>query len=269
MSIITISRGTYSRGREVAEKVAQKLGYECFAREVMSDASRDFKMAKAKLVHAMEDAPSILDRFLYGKEKYLAYVQKALLHHLQKDNVVYHGLAGHYFVKDIPHVLKVRLVATLEDRVRLVREHEGFSRKEALRIIKKIDEQRRKWGEQLYGVYTGDPILYDLVINLNKDTVDETADFICRIAGMENFRTTPEAKIVLEDLTLSADVKAALIDLKPDVEVTSDHGSVHVDTSVPESHEKELVHKIEKVVKAFPGVKDLRIHTRPSVPYGD
>ena len=269
MSIITISRNTYSRGREVAEKVAQRLGYECFAREVMSEASREFKMAKAKLVHAMEVAPSILHRFLYGKEKYLAYVEKSLLHHLQKDNVVYHGLAGHFFVKDISHVLKVRIVASLEDRVRLVREHDGISRKEALRSIKKLDEQRRKWGEQLYGVYTGDPILYDLVINLNKDTVDETADFICRVAEMDNFRTTPESKTALEDLTLSADVKAALIDLKPDVEVTSNHGNVQGDTSVPESYEKKLVHKIEQVVKAVPGVKDLRIHTRPSVPYGD
>jgi len=28
MSIITISRGCYSRGKEVAEKLAQALGYE-------------------------------------------------------------------------------------------------------------------------------------------------------------------------------------------------------------------------------------------------
>ena len=41
----------------------------------------------------------------------------SLLQHVLKDNVVYHGLAGHYFLQDIPHVLKVRIIADIEDRV--------------------------------------------------------------------------------------------------------------------------------------------------------
>jgi hypothetical protein len=32
MSIITISRGSYTKGKEIAEKVAKKVGYECIAR---------------------------------------------------------------------------------------------------------------------------------------------------------------------------------------------------------------------------------------------
>ncbi len=38
MSIIIISRGSYTHGIEVAEKVAQKLGYECFSRENLRKA---------------------------------------------------------------------------------------------------------------------------------------------------------------------------------------------------------------------------------------
>ncbi len=38
MSIISISRGSYSRGKEVAEKVASKLGYECLSRYILLDA---------------------------------------------------------------------------------------------------------------------------------------------------------------------------------------------------------------------------------------
>ena len=70
-----------------------------------------------KLVRAIHDAPSILERFTYGKEKYVAYLKAALMKHVQKDNVVYHGLAGHYFLQDIPHVLKVRIVADIKDRI--------------------------------------------------------------------------------------------------------------------------------------------------------
>ena len=42
MAIITISRGSYSKGKEIAEKVAQQLGYECIARRVLLEASEEF-----------------------------------------------------------------------------------------------------------------------------------------------------------------------------------------------------------------------------------
>ena len=81
MSLITISRGSYTRGKEVAEKVARKLGYECIARETVVEASREFNIPEIKLIKAMHDAPSILERFSYGKEKFIAYYQLAFLEH--------------------------------------------------------------------------------------------------------------------------------------------------------------------------------------------
>jgi hypothetical protein len=69
MAIVTISRGSYSKGQEVAEKLARRLGYECISREVILEASREFNVSEVKLVRAIHDAPSILDRVGYGKEK--------------------------------------------------------------------------------------------------------------------------------------------------------------------------------------------------------
>lgn len=105
MSIVTISRGSYSRGKTVAEKVAKKLGYECLARDTLIDASKEFNIPEIKLVRAIHDAPTILERFNYSKEKYLAYLQVTMSEHFQKDNVVYQGLGGHFFLKNISHVL--------------------------------------------------------------------------------------------------------------------------------------------------------------------
>ena len=107
MAIITISRGSYSRAKEIAEKLAQELGYGCVSREILLEASEEFNIPEIKLVRAIEDAPSILDRFTQGKERYLAYIRAALLKHAQKDNVVYHGIGGNFLLQGIPHVLKV------------------------------------------------------------------------------------------------------------------------------------------------------------------
>jgi hypothetical protein len=91
MSIVTISRGSYSRGKEVAEKLARALKYECLSREVVLEASAQFSIPEVRLVRAIHDAPSILDRFTYGKERYVAFFRAALLKRAQKDNVVSHG----------------------------------------------------------------------------------------------------------------------------------------------------------------------------------
>ena len=101
MAIITISRGTYSKGKEIAEKVAQRLGYVCLPREdILKEASEKWKTPEVKLVRAIHDAPGILERLGFGKEKFVAYLQTTILRRMKEDNVVYHGLAGHFFVKE-------------------------------------------------------------------------------------------------------------------------------------------------------------------------
>ena len=95
MSIITVSRGSFSRGKDVAEKLARELGYDCISREVILEASEQFDIPEIQLVHAIEDAPSILDRLTHGRERYLGYVRAALLKRVQRGDVVYHGFAGH------------------------------------------------------------------------------------------------------------------------------------------------------------------------------
>lgn len=267
MGVITISRGSYSKGKSVAEKVAQKLGYECVAREIILDASQEFNIPEIKLIRAIHDAPSILDRFGYAKEKYIAYIQEALLKHFQKDNVVYHGLAGHFFVRGISHVLKVRIIADLEDRIRREMEREGISKREASRILEKDDKERKEWSKHLYGIDTWDSSLYDLVIHIHKITIDDAVDIICHTAGLKHFQTTPESQKAMDDLVLSSEVKAALIDLRPDIEVSASNGVVHIKTEAPLAQESILIQKIEKIAKPIPGVKEVRIEVLPMTPY--
>jgi cytidylate kinase len=263
MPIITISRGSYSKGKEVAEKVAQKLGYECIARDIIIETSKEFNIPEIRLIHAIHDAPSILERFGYSKEKYLAYLQVALLEHFQKDNVVYHGLAGHFFIKGISHVLKVRIIADMQERVKLEMEREGISRKEALHVLKNDDQERRKWSKYLYGIDTWDPSLYDMVIHIKKFTVDDAVDIICHTVVLERFKTTPESQKTLNQLLTAARVKAALIDLKPDVEVFAKDGTVSIKAKAQESEEEELVHQMEEIAKSVPGVKNVEVHLEP------
>jgi len=259
MSIITISRGSYSRGKEVAEKVARKLGYECISRDVIVEACDEYNVPEVKLVRAIHDAPSILERFTGGKMRFLAYLQAALLEHLQKDNVVYHGLAGHFFVENVSHVLKVRIIADMEDRVKLEMKREGISESEARRILSSDDEERRKWSRYAFGIDTRDSSLYDLVLHIKKITGDEAADLICHTVALEHFHTTPQSQRAMDNLTVAAGVKAALIDLKPEVEVSAENGAVRVKVRSSQLSEEW---RIKRLAKAVPGVQQVQIEAQ-------
>jgi len=266
MSLITISRGSYSRGKEVAEKVAARLGYECIDRDALIEASREFNIPEIKLVRAIHDAPSILNRFTYGKEKYISYIRAALLRKLKADNMVYHGLAGHFFLRGISHVLKVRIIADIEDRARYEMEREGITMNEALKILKKDDEERRKWSKYLYGIDTADPALYDLVIHIKTISVDDAVSIICDTVQLEHFQTTDESQKAMNDLALSAELKAALIDVAPKINVTVTDGAVFIKVKASQADEIKIRSQIEKTIESFDGIKNVDIQFRLTDP---
>lgn len=259
MAIITISRGSYSKGKEVAEKVAHRLGYVCLSRDLLLEASSQFNIPEIKLIRALHDAPSILERFTSGKERYLAYFAAALLERVQRDNVVYHGLAGHFYLKGVSHVLNVRIMADLEDRVNLEMKREGISSDEALYIIKKDDQERRQWSLRLFGVDTWDPALYDLIIHIKKITVDNAVDMICHTTGLDAFKTTAASQRNLDDLVLAAQVRAALVQAYPEADVSASDGQVHIAIKAMIAFRHHAMAEIEDLVKKVPGVKEMKI----------
>jgi cytidylate kinase len=265
MCIISISRGSYSHGREVAEKVAKELGYQCVSREILLETSEQFHIPEIKLVRAIHDAPSVFDRFTYGKERYIAYIRAALLKCVQKDNIVYHGLAGHFFLQEIPHVLKVRVIADLEDRVKEEMKREGISAEEARYILKKDDDERRKWSLQLYGHDTLDSSLYDLVVHIKRKKVGDVVDLILYAARMPCFQTTPESQKIINDLTLAAEVKAALLSEFPTSRVTAKDGSVFVKIEIPLSHQEKTTNALKRIAENIDGVKEVNVYVTPLI----
>jgi len=269
MPIITISRGSYSKGKEIAEKVGQELGHEVVSREIVLGASEEFDIPEIKLIRAIHDAPSILDRLTHEKERYVAFIRAALLEHFCRDNIVYHGLAGHFFIRNIPHVLKVRIISDMNDRVRAEMEREGISENEALLMLKKDDDERRKWSRYLYGIDTRNPSLYDLVIHIHKVSIDNAVDTICGMAQLKQFQATPESIKTLKDLALSAAVEAALLKANFKAKVAAKDGSVTVKAGSMSYHQLIRSDDIGHIVQDIPGVQDFHVDAEPVLPMSE
>jgi cytidylate kinase len=266
MAIITISRGSYSKGKEVAEKVADRLGYECLSREVILEASDQYHIPEIKMIKAIHDAPTILERFNHSKQVFVAYYQSAFTQRVQKDNVVYHGLAGHLLLSRIPHVVKVRIIADLEDRILNEVKREGVTTQKARDTILKDDEERRKWTQSLYGRDPWDSALYDLLIHIHKFNVADAVDYICQAAALEQFATTRESQQKMDDLSLASQVKTGLMESYSDIFVTCEYGNVLVYTKAEEHITHKLERKARTLGQTISGLHHIEVHSRVPIP---
>jgi len=258
MAIITISRGSYSRGKTVAEKVASRLGHECLSRDLLLAASKEFNIPEIKLVRALHDAPSVLERFTYGKERYLCHLRKSLLQYAIQGNLVYHGLAGQYFLAGIPHIFKLRIIADMADRVQEEMRREHISEEEARYILMKDDDERRKWGMQVYGIDMWDCRLYDMVLHVGALTLDDAVDIVCHAVQKKAFQETPDSRKAVEDMYLAAKVQSAIIGILPTAMVEASDGVVSVST--PNAHSvltDKVIRQITAAGKKVEGVKDV------------
>jgi len=226
MAIISISRGSYSRGKEVAEALADKLGYECVSRDILLETCEEFAIPEIRLIKALHDAPSVLDRFSHGRERYISYFNAAFLNHMVKDNIVYHGLSGHFWLQGIAHAAKVRIIGKMEDRIREEMKRENSSAEEARYLLKKDDDERRKWGMSLYGMDTLNSNLYDLVLRIDIMTIDDVVGILENIVKEGRFDATPESSATIKRQALIANIHAKIVSQSPHATVDVKDGIV-------------------------------------------
>ena len=262
MSIICISRGSYNRGKEVARKVAGILGYECVSRDSLLDKSEEFDIPEIKLARKIRHSTQILERYSFGRERYINFMSSAILNRLKLGNHVYHGLAGQFFFKDIPHLLRVRIIADLDDRVQAESMRESISVDKARLQLKHDDEEREKWALFLYGIDISDPALYDLTVNVSMMGVDAAAELIAQAANLSSFAATDDSQKRVNDQALVAEIKAALFDF-PLAGVSTRDGKAYINVKVPEGQAEQVRNRIEATVGALMDLANIEIRIDP------
>ncbi len=262
MAIITISRGTFSRGQRLAECVAQKLGYRCLGREVLVEAAREYGVPDQKLSEALTKRPGILEFLTRERKHYLACIRATICREAKDGNLIYHWHAGHLLLRGVPNVLRVRVVANMEFRIRVLTDHHNVSREQAMQYIKKIDEERVRWTRSLYHMDWQDPSLYDVVINLERMKLSDACDTVCHIANMEQFKTTPQWQKRMDDLALSSHLTAIIANNKSisgEVEIEADGGVVTIKGAVESLLDAD---RVRIIVRNEPGVKEINSQMR-------
>jgi cytidylate kinase len=216
MAIITISHQLGAGGPEIGMALAQRLGYRYVDQELIQDAVRRYGVVEEKLSHLGESKPSLFERFDAETRHYITILQTTLLEFAESDDVVLMGRGGQWLLRGIPHVLRVRLMAPFEHRVRQwVRRTadvtgETPNLRAAADFVRRDDSERAGRMRYLYEVDIDDQTLYDIVLNTEKLPHDVAADMIERAAQHANFATTPAGRQIVADRALASRVQVAL-----------------------------------------------------------
>ena len=166
--IITIGRQFGSGGKEIGEKVAQRLGYAFYDKEILTMAAENSGFSPAAMQHYDEKPSGSLIYSLYMTgaatsenlplNQQLAFAQFNVIRKVaQADNCVIVGRCADYVLREKKNLLTVYLHAPMTYRVgRIMAEQSIENTTLAEKTIKKKDKARadyynffthKKWGD--------------------------------------------------------------------------------------------------------------------------
>lgn len=192
--IITIGRQFGSGGREIGEKLAQKLNYTFYDKNLIILAAEKGGMSHETLGAADEKA---VNPWLYAAmtqtgqtsinmnistNDTLFALQSQIIKDIAKtENAVIVGRCSDYILRNEEvELLNVFIYAPTEARVKRIMERMEVTEQQALQLIKKNDKQRKCY----YDFYTdkkwASHSSYDLNIDSNRFGVDKAVEIIAK-----------------------------------------------------------------------------------------
>ena len=211
MSVVAVSENMGSLGIEIGHTLAASLGYEFAERDIISKAADRFGEDEARLSHAVEERPSLVDRLNTAQRRFAQYVEATILEMAARDDIVLVGLASTIILAGMPHTLRVRVTAPEERRAQHVAQAQGLESTAALERVGQSDRERDSRVRFLYHMDLENPLLYDLVINTDRLAVEEGARLVQQALQHPRFRSTESSRLVMRDLSLVAQARAVLV----------------------------------------------------------
>jgi cytidylate kinase len=259
MQIICVSRGSQSRGKELAQLLAQKLDYALLSREDLTEAAIKEGIQVGKLETSMMKPRQFTERLARERDHYLAFSTAYLCDKALDGPLVYHGRTGHLLLRGVGNLLRIRVLADEEYRIQAAMRSLGVERDKARRYLTEVEEDRRNWVRFMYGVSWEDALQYDVTVNVEQMNVANAASALVAMAQLPDFQMTPASRRALDELHLCARARLLLArdehTYRASFSVKVHQGSLTV-TYLPK--DMEVADQVARVLAPLEGVRDIR-----------
>ena len=202
-TVITIARSYGSGGKTLGKLLADKMGINCYDREIIrmaSDSSGineelfgrvDEILKKSPLFGIVRSNPYkgnglippessnfVSDDNLFN---YQAQVIKELA---EKESCVIIGRCADYVLKDNPNVIRLYLYAPLEDCIKRVMAQNSITEKETIKKIETIDKYRSDYYKYYTGKEWNDARNYDFCLNTTSMSYEKLIQVVENIISL-------------------------------------------------------------------------------------
>lgn len=203
--VITVNREMGSKGRTIAEKLAEKLNVRFYDKAVVDGLTKEFGVSveelervKAKKSNFWGDlyksyihdrVQSRLDihavsSHLENKNKLLTsaklhQAEERIMRDLAEEgSCVIAGRSGFHFFRDEPNSMHVFIQCSKEKRIQNLMTDRGITAENAEQLIDEVDRGRNVFTRKLSGSSRYDSRNYNLVLDVSDLTIDQAVDAI-------------------------------------------------------------------------------------------
>ena len=195
--VITIGREYGSGGRYIGEEVAKKLNIPFYDKSLISEASKKYSLSYSDLIrHDERKSNRILEELNrinssnidnITSYEYQRIMEETINGLANRESCVILGRNSNNILKGKENVINIFIYSNdYEFKIKRKMEIENITRDEAIRRIRNIDNQRKKYYEaindkQIWGNRRG----YDLLIDSSILGIDKTIDYIVDLYNLK------------------------------------------------------------------------------------
>ena len=271
MTVIAMTREMGTLGKDVAHGIAVELGLGLVHHElVRKEIAGKLDVEPSDVHRFLEGSPSLWDRWKIDERRLSRYTREEILELADRDNVLIRGWGAPYLLKDVPHVVRIRVCAPMNFRVgemkkRLNIEDEDVARRE----IEKNDAAHTRAMRSFFDTDWEHPLNYHMVLNTGSVPVTACIDQIRLLIQNPAFERTEASRQILRDKLLETRISDAL-----DEQIAQGFSGNSVEVSVTNGHVtltgtsygRPDISAVEELVRGIAGVESVdsqMIHVDP------
>ena len=202
-TVITIARSYGSGGKTLGKLLADKMGINCYDREIIrmaSDSSGineelfgrvDEKLKKSPLFGIVRSNPYKGDGVIppessnfVSDDNLFNYQAQVIKELAEKESCVIIGRCADYVLKDNPNVIRLYLYAPLEDCIKRVMAQNSITEKETIKKIETIDKYRSDYYKYYTGKEWNDARNYDFCLNTTSMSYEKLIQVVENIISL-------------------------------------------------------------------------------------
>ena len=257
MAVVALTQGMGSLAKDIAEQLSQELGLSTLQHEVAERVADKMHVRKSLINRLRAGKAGSIERLTADRKSVAVYTAEEVLETAAHGNVVLRGWGATLLLRPVAHVPCVRIMRPFEKRVQwLLKELDTDDVEMAEAEIRRSDHASATRMQEQFGVNWGDPVLFDLVLNTDRLTVDTCVQQIKALLLRPEFAETEASRAMLQGMTLSAHIRAALRANEQtrgvDVTIESLNGHVTLRGIVVSEEERSGA---EQTAAAVPGVQ--------------